>query len=218
MRLNGAVFYQEFDDFITRLTRLNVRQLDDVITQSGITDNADAQISGAELDFDVMLSENWHLGGGVSYIDAQFKSGGSLPCNEFDDDGNPLIPEGQTAAYCDVGGHSIGSQPNWSASVNTEYAVPLDDFEGYARGLYRFVGDRPTEDLGTQSAYSTLELYVGVRGEHWDVSVFARNLFDEEAIINGSFATQQVRRTNTGYGTRNLLQERLFGLTASYWF
>jgi outer membrane receptor protein involved in Fe transport len=94
----------------------------------------------------------------------------------------------------------------------------LDDFEGYTRGLYRFVDARATEDLGTQSAYSTLELYLGVRGEHWDVSVFARNLFDEEAIRNGSFATQQVRRTNTGYGTRNLLQERLFGLTASYWF
>ena len=218
MRLNGAVFYQDFDDYITRLTRLSVRDVNGSVNQAGITVNGDAEIHGAELELDTMLTENWHLGGGISYVDAKFKDGVTLPCNEFDAGGNPVIPEGQFAATCDKGGQGIGEVPNWTANINTEYSLSFDGFEGYSRLLYRFVDSRANEDLGALPAYSITDLHFGLRGNSWDVSLFARNLFDKEALRGGAFASQQVRKSATGYGPRQLERARLIGLSASYAF
>jgi hypothetical protein len=57
-----------------------------------------------------------------------------------------------------------------------------------------------------------------MRSEQWDISVFARNLFDKEVVLDGIFATLPVRRQVTGYGRRQLLQSRLIGVSASYNF
>ena len=218
MRLNGAAFYQDFDDFITRVTALNVRDTNGAIAQAAITENVDAEISGAELELDVLLTERWHLGGGISYTDAKFKSGATLSCNEFDANGSPVIPEGEVAATCDVGGDEMAGLPAWSATVNTDYTIPVGAFEGYTRLLWRYVGSRPNDDIGTLSSYTTADIHFGLRSYQWDVSLFARNVFDEEAVRNGSFATQQVRNTDTGYGARNVLASRVLGLSASYRF
>ncbi|MEH6571442.1 MAG: TonB-dependent receptor [Halioglobus sp.] len=37
MRLSGAVFFQDFDDYISRVSALNIRGLDGDLSRSGIT-------------------------------------------------------------------------------------------------------------------------------------------------------------------------------------
>jgi iron complex outermembrane receptor protein len=224
LRLNAAAYFQEFDDYIYRVNTINARQLaadgtiTGGITQGGLTTNADAEILGAEVQIEWLINENWFLGGGISYNDAKFKSGEVAACNQFNDDGSPAIPEGQAVALCDVGDERIGDQPNWSASMNSEYTLPMGDFEGYVRGLYQFTDSRANNEIGTQAAFSTTDLYLGMRSEQWDISVFARNLFDKEVVLDGIFATLPVRRQVTGYGRRQLLQSRLIGVSASYNF
>ena len=124
--LNGAIFYQEFDNYIARLARISVTTSANSV---GITDNADAEVTGAEMDFNVLLSENWQLGGGVSYVEAQFASGEELVCTSLVN-GEPVIPDGAIAATCEVGGNALGPQPDWSLSLNSEYTVPIASYEG----------------------------------------------------------------------------------------
>jgi iron complex outermembrane receptor protein len=218
MRLNGAVFFQQFDDFISRVDRLSVRDLTGAIRTAGITANGDAEVWGAELEMDAILTENWTLGGSLSYTDSEYDDGEVLPCNVFDEDGAPVIPEDQFVATCDVGGEPTGPAPDWTASINSEYSIPFDGFDGYGRVLYTYTGERYNRDLGDLDSYQVVDLYLGVRAAQWDIALFAKNLFDEEEIRTGTFATPTVARLVTGYGQRWPIQQRLLGVTASYSF
>jgi iron complex outermembrane receptor protein len=214
--LNGAVFYQEFSDYIARLARISVATSPNT---TGVTDNADAEVTGAELDFNMLLTENWQLGGGVSYANAEFSNGEELVCNVLDADGDPVIPPGDIAATCDVGGQALGPQPEWQVSLNSEYTLPFASYEGYLRGLYKYNGDRDDEDIDDLDAYQTVDLFLGVRAQSgtWDVGLFARNLFDEEEIIRAG-APGLHRKQPTGYQAVDVVPQRLVGLKASYNF
>jgi iron complex outermembrane receptor protein len=218
MRLNGALFFQQFDDYIARVSSLNIRDLGGVIRTGGVTANGDAEVWGFELEMDANLGDNWSLGGSLSYTDSEYDNGTEIPCNEFDENGAPVIPDGQSVATCDVGGDLIGPAPDWTASINSEYSIPFDAFDGYGRVLYTYTGERHNPDLGDLDSYQVVDLYLGIRSEQWDVSLFAKNLFDEEEIRTGTFATQEVARRPTGYGQRWPIQQRLLGVSASYRF
>ena len=219
LRLNGSLYYQDFEDYIARLNALNVRGESGDIDVTGLTVNGDAEVWGAEMDLTALLSENWYLGGSLSYSDGEYSDGTELPCNEFDDDGAPVIPAGQPVALCDVGGDAIGSVPGWTASINSEYSIPFDSFEAYGRILYTYTGDRDSLTLQEElDAYSLVSLYLGVRADRWSVELFSTNVFDEEALRGGggTQATPLVRRKPTGYGQRYPVPGRRIGLTASY--
>ena len=129
-----------------------------------------------------------------------------------------MIPEGEYISTCDVSGDPIGPAPDWTASINSEYTVPFDNFDGYGRVLYTHTGERYNADLGDLDAYQVMDLYAGLRTEQWDVSVFAKNVLDEEEIRTGTFATATVRGRVTGYAQRWPIPQRLIGVSASYRF
>lgn len=218
VRLNGSLYFQDYEDYIARVNAINVREPSGDIGTSGITTNGDAEVYGAELDVTALLSQNWFIGGTLSYSDGEYADGTELPCNEFDDGGAPVIPDGEVVALCDEGGEPIGSAADWTASINSEYSVPFDRFEGYGRILYTYTGDRFSPQNLDVDPYHIFNLYVGIREEQWNIEVFATNLFDEEALrgAGGTEATQLVRRLPTGYGLRFPVPGRRIGLTASY--
>lgn len=220
LRLNGSLYYQDFEDYISRLNALSVRGTDGDIDVTGLTVNGDAEVWGAEMDLTALLSENWYLGGSLSYSDGEYSDGTELPCNEFDDDGAPVIPEGQPVALCDVGGDAIGAVPDWTASINSEYSIPFDSFEGYGRVLYTYTGERDCDIDDGCDSYSIVNLYLGVRADQWSVELFSTNVFDEEALRGGggTEATPLVRREPTGYGLRFPVAGRRIGVSASYRF
>ncbi|MFK8021516.1 MAG: TonB-dependent receptor [Pseudomonadales bacterium] len=216
MRLSGAVFMQDFDDYISRVSALTIRGLDGALTRSGITTNGDAEVWGAELEMSANLSESWFIGGALSYTNAEFADGSTNPCNNFDANGAAIIPVGQSVANCEVGGEPIGRAADWSASINSEYRIDLGNFEGYGRALYSYTGEQFTPDLGALDTYNTFDAYLGIRSDRWHVEVFAKNLFDEKAIVTGAANTAPVRRQPTGYANRWPIPSRRVGLSASY--
>ena len=219
LRLNGSLYYQDFDDYISRRNALSVRGATGNIDITGLTVNGDAEVWGAEMDLTALLSENWYLGGSLSYSDGEFSDGTELPCSEFDDNGAPVIPTGQPVARCDVGGDAIGSFPDWTVSINSEYSVQFDSFEGYGRVLYTYTGVRDSLTLEEElDSYSLVSLYLGVRADQWSVELFSTNVFDEEALLGGggTQATALVRGRPTGYGQRFPVPGRRIGLTVSY--
>lgn len=216
MRLSGAFYYQEFEDYISRIEPLNTRELTGDIRNANLTTNSDFDVWGLELDVDVNLSKNWFIGAGLSYSKGEYADGESLPCNVFNAGGLAVIPAGESVSTCDASGQELDGTPDWSLTLNTEYVIPLDDFELYGRVLYRHIGERSNQDLGDLNAYDLVDLHLGIRGQQWEISAFARNLFDEEEVHDGSFATQSVAGRPTGYGARQLVPSRLVGLTLAY--
>ena len=97
--------------------------------------------------------------------------------------------------------------------------MPFSSFEGYIRGLYKFNGERRDVDIENLDAYQTVDLFLGIRSESrsWDVSIFARNLFDEDEIVRGNSPGLH-RREPTGYQAVDVVPPRILGVKASYNF
>ncbi len=215
IRLNGAVYFHDFDDYISRENALNIRNPDGSIDRSGITTNGDAEVWGAELELSANLTANWYLGGSLSYSEGEYADGTALPCNQFDDNGAPVFPEGESVSLCDESSNQLGRAPDWSASVNSEYRRNFGNLEGYGRVLLAYTGNQNSGEVPLD-AYNTLDAYLGVRSDRWHVELFARNLLDEEALITATPATAVVRRQPTGYANQFPIPSRRIGVSASY--
>lgn len=217
LQLNGATYLQKFDGYISRATGVYVNLAPalgnnpaNYKRHTGLNFNADATVLGAELDFVALLSQNLTLSGALSYNDARFDDGETGPCN------NGLIPNGEHVSQCDIGGQHIGQEPDWSATLTSEYLYPVGNFDGYVRGLYKFTGKRVNDTVGGElGRYGVVNLYAGVRAEdrRWEVGVFAKNLFDKVAETN-------LQSYEVGSDVRlvNLEQARTIGVSASYSF
>ncbi len=212
LRLNTAVFYQDYSDYIGRVNSILLYNG----AVEAITTNGDARVQGVELDFELLLTESWHLSGGVSYTEAEYKDGVKISSNEC------AIQPGQTTALCDVSGQELGSQPPFSANLNSEYLIPLDNYETYIRGSYRFTGrrtdpDAPSGDLG---GYGTLDLHFGLRdsSDTWEVSLYARNLFDKNTTKSINAEYQTLGALKTGYQKAVQISPRVIGVSAEYKF
>lgn len=216
LQLNGSIYQQEFKDYIARATGIYVNVAPqfgnnpaNYKRHSGLTFNADATVTGAEVDFIALLTEKFTLSGSVSYNHAVFEDGETGPCNG-------LIPNGDYVAKCDIGGNHIGMEPDWSASLSGEYIQPLGDYEGYVRGLYKFTGNRVNDTIDEElGSYGIANLYAGIRPNDfsWEVTLFAKNLFDKvaETTINSYEVGSDVRIVN-------LEDERTVGVSVSYNF
>ncbi len=217
LRLNGAVFYQDYSDYIGRAANISLNPA----SPSGggtasITTNGDATVQGIEVDAEYLITENWRVAGGMSYVEAEYKDGVTLPSNECGFVG------AETAAMCDVSGLELGTQAPFTASLSSDYTIPMDEFEVYVQGLYKFTGSRtdtdaPSNDLG---GYGTVDLHLGLReaSSTWDISLFARNLFDKEATENLQPEIRTFTKVGTGYQKAEQIAPRLVGVSATYNF
>jgi len=220
VQLNAAAFYQEFDDYIKRQTSVLVDTTGDGTGDaraSGIVFNGDAIISGVELEGTALLTENWTAGGGITYVDAKWDDA-DVPC-----DGAAGSYDGAVVT-CSSDGR-IGDEPNWSASLHSEYVIPMGEVETFVRGLYKFTGSRTDDNIkrsgsdGTTASYALFNLYAGVRDNAgvWEANVWATNLFDREAEISKT-PVEVYNGQNAGYRQANVVPERAIGLTAKYNF
>jgi outer membrane receptor protein involved in Fe transport len=218
---NIAIYLQKFDGLISRNIGLQARTVDgsgSFDIPGGLTYNADATMQGIEIDGQVLLSERWSAGGAFSYNESEYDDGAQSPCSSA---GELLT--------CDIGGDRIAGQPKLSFSLNSEYFIPLDSVELYVRGLYKYTGDiiNSSAISGLTNArekfdsYDTINLFTGVRAENgqWDVSLWAKNLLDEEALLTEIPSdTYDIAASGGSYVSPTLIPERTIGLTARYNF
>ena len=220
--LNVALYYQKFDGYLG-FTR-GVQVLNDagepVDLPGGVVYNGDANIWGIEFEGKVLLSERWDAGGALSYSKGEW-DGATQPCN--DRVGNEVI------GSCDIDGQPIGGEPEWSLSLNSEYFYPLKSTEVYLRGLFKYTDDRLNTDASAGignvrsefSSYQTLDLFTGLRSNDfaWDVSLWVKNVTDEDEVIYQQGPDQyDIALSGGSYTQTNILRERTFGMTARYNF
>ena len=220
--LNGALYYQTYDGYLGFVRGVQVLndQGQPADLPGGLVFNGDANIWGVELDGQILLTETWNAGGTMSYSKGEY-DGASKPCNERQ--------PGQVLGSCDIDGEPLGGEPEWSFSLNSEYYYPLDGTELYVRGLFKYTDDRINTEAsaGTYNvsehfdSYEVLDLFVGWRSSvyTWDVSVWAKNVFDEDAVNFQQGPDQyDIAISEGSYTQTNTIHERIFGMTARYAF
>jgi outer membrane receptor protein involved in Fe transport len=221
--LNTALYYQSFDGYLGFVRGVQV--LNDmgapVDLPGGIVFNGDANIWGVEIDGQVLLAETWNAGGTLSFSKGEW-DGATQPCNQR--------TPGQVLGRCDIDGEPLGGEPEWSFSLNSEYYIPVGDAtEVYFRGLLKYTDDRINTEASAGTfnvsndfeSYEILDLFVGWRSSDysWDVSVWGKNVFDEDAVIFQQGPDQfDIALSGGSYTQTNILAERTLGMTARYNF
>jgi iron complex outermembrane receptor protein len=160
LRLNLAYFYNQIDD-IQR--ELNLGDPDVVVLQ-GTVNAGDVDISGVELEFQAIPTDNLTLYGSIGYLDGEYTR---------------VDP-----AYAAFIGSDLPRLAPWSLSFGGSVDIPLDSL-GYltVRGDWGF-RDRNAYDDSNLNIFDQQRRYSGSVNwtspeENWVVSFFGENLSDE---------------------------------------
>jgi outer membrane receptor protein involved in Fe transport len=140
-----------------------------------ITNAGAARVYGAELEVAAHPIEGLSLSGSLNYTDAY------LTADQVNSSSLPSASVGRD-------GDKIPYTPKWSGSAAAEYQWPISDaISGLVRIDYSFTGKYPNTFRPTLSTYREIGDYhlvsarAGVRMDNWNLSLFARNLFNIHA-------------------------------------
>jgi outer membrane receptor protein involved in Fe transport len=220
--MNAALYYQQYDGYLGFVRGVEIVDEQGIPQpiSGGFIYNGDAEVTGIDLEGQVLLAETWSMGAGASWTNAEW-DGADEPCNDRE--------PGERVGSCDIDGENIGGEPEWSAFLNSEYYFPLENTEVYLRGLYKFTGERDNISASAGigrvadefNSYNLVDLFVGWRSSEltWDVNVFVKNALDEDEITtqDGSDGYDQ-EFSGGSYNETRILQERTFGMMARYNF
>ena len=147
-----------------------------------ISNIAKVRSQGVELDLSLARTAGFTGYGSVSYTDASYVSYANGPC--------PLELIGAATTVCDLSGRPLPGVSRWSVSLGGEYAHAITlgsvEAEGYVGVDYSYRSgffSAATDSIYSRiDAYSLANLRVGARfkGGDLDLSLWAKNLFDEE--------------------------------------
>jgi iron complex outermembrane receptor protein len=149
---------------------------------------------GFEADIEAAPVPNFLLTAGLSYNKTEFKDDAIIApgcgggCTVLD----PAVydTDGTTPLGYNISGNSFPNAPEWIANMTARYAVPLQSGELYGYTDWAYKGDTnfflyDSIEFG-QDGYWEGGLKVGYKSDTgYDVSVFARNILDEEALTGG---------------------------------
>jgi iron complex outermembrane receptor protein len=184
-RLNATVFYMDYTD-------LQVRQLDGTIS---VTTNAGkAKIQGLELEFQAVPVDGLQLAASYTYLDTEF--------TEF-------VQEGE-----DYSGNQLSRTPKNAYRLNAAYSLPIANGDLSIEADYAWNDDR-FDDNSNQppeiiDSYGLLDARIRYVLDGWEVSLWGRNLTDEEYITHYP--------TFSGFAFVTFGPPRTYGLTVSKTF
>jgi iron complex outermembrane receptor protein len=159
MTLNLAAYHMAIDDLQVSIYDAN--------PEYNYTGNAaKAASTGAELEFQALLAQGLTLSAGFSYNHAKFR--------DYSD------------AWGDYSGHKIPYTPEYSYSLGMIYRHAVgfylsSDFIGYGKTYLNKENDYP------RSGYFIVNSKIGYETRHFDIYLYADNLFDERYDSDGYF-------------------------------
>ena len=174
-------------------------------------------------------------GGGFNYLVNGGKArsqGGELTLRYQPD---RALSFGATLAYTDaklseaapavsgLKGDRLPYVPHWSGSLTADYAVPLNDTTKLTfGGTLSYIGDRTSDYSGKfpkhLSSYATVDLRAGLDMGKWTLSLFARNLTDNRAIVVTGQQGLAPSATAGAFYSASVITPRTFGAEAAIRF
>ena len=226
LKVNLTYYHQKFNNYPYRAAGNGVPFIN--INRSGVPEfglfnfvtAVPVTVDGVEAEFSYNPSPRFNLSGNVNWTksklgaaqlacaDALNNATGAVGSDGIADNVTPTVAQmitaynGERLAECASNGQSATFQPNWSATISSEYNHPLrDNLEGYLRGLYAWRG-KSANDTNNRfddvSAYGILNLYAGIRDADgaWDVSLYAKNITNQHKIITLNSTADNTSYTN----------------------
>lgn len=186
MRLNAAVYTQEWDDF-------QLSQINTAVSPLSLTDNVgQAGSDGFEVDGSFRITESWDMTFGLSYIDSTLSE--SYWAN-LDDRDNGVPPNAAS-------GTELPRVPDLKYSMTHRYTFDLMGNDAYLQGSYTYTGESynslfgtsPTRSRSKQDAYDIVNIALGVEMDTWSAEFFVANATDErgEVFINGASYDERI--------------------------
>jgi outer membrane receptor protein involved in Fe transport len=171
-----------------------------------VTSNAGAATStGAEIEADIAPLHGLNLTFGAGYDDAKITS----------------VPAGATGF---VVGQELNGVPKVTASLLGEYTVPASFGEAFVRSQISYTGHSvsysviPVQGGGRpRDAYTLVDLHLGGSFGPYEVSVFAKNLFDTRANL-GDEQSETVELQNPLRPRWMIAQPRTVGVELKWRF
>jgi outer membrane receptor protein involved in Fe transport len=86
-------------------------------------------------------------------------------------------------------GAQLQGVPKWNAAINGEYRFHVTDtVGGFVRAASRWVGGSrgsfdPNNADYSRPSYKTIDLSIGADVENWEISLFAKNLRNDQTIL-----------------------------------
>jgi len=179
LRFNAAVFVSEYDDIQRTISDTVVIGGAPQVTQV-LRNAAQATIAGLELETSFLLSETLTADFSLGYLDAQYDE---FPGIDADRNG-VYEPEIDDAAAENLEFERV---PEWEFTATLQHSVAVgDDGRLRSRASYQWRDDHFVDTLNSPSvaveAYGLLDASVTYErlGSGWSMSLFGRNLSDEE--------------------------------------
>ena len=185
LRINSAVFASDMKDL--QVTRGGAGAF--LATENA----ADAEVKGLEIDFDVAVSADLTLYGGVALIDSEYTdytAGVLVPLHV------PPYGSAPLAGGLDVRGRSLLRAPDQALYAGVRYErrlagggrMPLNVNYAYKGDYYFDFSATPETEWLKQHAYGVLNARIAYAGERWEIGLWGTNLMDEDyyedAVLN----------------------------------
>jgi iron complex outermembrane receptor protein len=188
LRINAAYFDYSIDNFQSKWDNVSAREYtragagNVTQVQGGIFTNNDAEVSGIDVEYAYVVSENLVLGGSYSSNDSEYAAGSIGYAN------NPAYT-GFAAATQDVGGTPVSDAAESSLTFYLDHTVPAYwGGERYTRYNISWRDERTSAinaDLKIKALYLA-NIIVGWRSadDVWDASLFVKNITDDVDLSN----------------------------------
>ncbi|WP_205743116.1 TonB-dependent receptor [Halioglobus maricola] len=173
----------------------------------------DVEIWGLELETVYNLNESWAIDAGLSYTDPEYDEAIYSPAvndanSSFGCDDITCPSDG------DVSGNVLARTSKEQAQLGITYRAEMSGWDLSARldANYRSKMYATPLNLADNGSRTLANLSVSLRDEHWDLTLWGKNIFDEEYVAN-SFVLPSFSGYIVGLGPK-----ATWGLNARYNF
>ena len=183
-------------------------------TSFTVSNAASITSQGVELEGQYALSDQWELGGSLAYLDSEFDDYENAPCTIYQ-----VAQEGATC-FQDLSGERGPNAPEWSGLIYAAYEQTVwkdlllrFNISGAFKDEYFL--DVDLDDNTLQDGYVKLNasLAIASGNDHWEVSLYGRNLTDENTY---TYATDAP--LSAGIYAHWIEEPRIIGLQGRYNF
>jgi|GEM_PF-287680 len=175
---NASVFYIDWDD-----VQIPSASQDATFLQAVTRNLGTAESTGVELEITAAVSDNVTIGGTYAYTNPEY--------DEAVDLGLARVCVDPTFCSTDVSGRQLGRTVENTFTAFVDFTAPLaNGLEIFGRADYSYQDESPSRPLGLQflDERSLVNAKVGINSDAWELSLWAKNLFDEE------YVTSQIRQ------------------------
>lgn len=212
--VNGAVFFQDYQDKQVGVTQFDTR----IQTDVGRIENAgEAEVWGIELDAGWEINENFYIAGSYSWLDAEYTKfdsttsssteiartqfAGNGGCLEvIDDDPGPDT----NSDICRVSrtGNQIEDIPENAFVGYAKWNMPISggDMNLFADTNIIFNDDRYIDENNVKmlDSYWLMDVRLGVTASNWEVVLFVDNVWDDDTVKSAVDVGSQVETFKQG--------------------